>query len=290
MTTALACNSVSVIPETIGTTVNTTDRRYLLRAVRWRDLTAMRVRDGLVECLHPLPWIGLSWACAGAGWWVPATGAAFMIFLTALRLNHEAIHNNLGFSARGHRIVLNALSALMLGSNSAVAFNHLRHHRHVGHADDLEGKCGTMPAWRVLLYGPVFPIEMHRSAWAKGGPVLRRRMAIDFVLNGGVVAAAIGSGSPVLLFHVAAMLVAQCLTAFFAVWITHHGCDGDAAIARTQRSPLVNLLTYNMFLHLEHHLFPAVPVKRLARLAARLDAVCPTLTANARSVIPTPFR
>ena len=43
---------------------------------------------------------------------------------------------------------------------------------------------------------------------------------------------------PVLLYHVAAMLVAQCLTALFAVWITHHDCAEDD-IARTQRSPFL---------------------------------------------------
>lgn len=40
-----------------------------------------------------------------------------------------------------------------------------------------------------------------------------------------------------------------------------------------------------MFLHLEHHLFPAVPVKHLARLAARLDAAAPEIAARARRVL-----
>lgn len=262
------------------------DRRKLLQTVKWRDLTSMRMADGLVECLHPLPWIAASWALAAFGWWIPATLAAFMSFLTALRLNHEAIHRNLGFGERGHRMVLHGLSALMLGSNSAVAFNHLHHHRHVGRPDDLEGKAGRMSGWRVLLYGPAFPVEMHVAAWRTGGPVLRRRMAIDLVLNAALIAAAIASGSAVLIFHLAAMATAQCLTAFFAVWITHHDCEDSGVIARTQRSPLVNLVTYNMFFHLEHHLFPGVPVKRLARLAERLDRAMPSIVGTAPRVVP----
>lgn len=263
------------------------DRRKLLKVIVWRDLTAMRPRDGLIECLNPLPWIAASWIAAAAGWWVPAIAFAFMFFLTALRLNHEAIHRNLGFDERGHRIVLHALSALMLGSNSAVAFNHLRHHRHVGQADDLEGKCGTMPAWRVLLYGPVFPVAMHIAAWRTGGPVLRRRMAIDLALNGAIIATAVVTAAQALAFHLAAMAVAQCLTAYFAVWITHHDCP-DGAIARTQRSRLVNFVTYNMFFHLEHHLFPGVPVKRLDVLAERLDRAAPVMMAAAPRVVPEP--
>ncbi|HEY0084638.1 MAG TPA: fatty acid desaturase, partial [Allosphingosinicella sp.] len=86
-------------------------------------------------------------------------------------------------------------------------------------------------------------------------------------------------------YHVLTMLLAQCLTAYFAVWITHRGCDGEELVARTQRSRLVNFVTYNMFFHLEHHLFPAVPVKRLGRLAQRLDTAVPMVASQARRVL-----
>ncbi|MFD1787215.1 fatty acid desaturase [Sphingomonas floccifaciens] len=290
MTSIDARTPISEIIETTDISVRKNLRLTLLRSVPWRDLTPMRRRDGLVECLHPVPWLAAGWAGAVQGWWIPAAAALFMFFLTALRLNHEAIHGNLGFAPRGHRLVIHLLSALMLGSNSAVAVNHLHHHRHVGHADDLEGRCGAMPAWRVLLYGPLFPVEMHRAAWRGGNPTLRRRMTLDLALNGVLVALAIGTGWTFLTFHLTAMVLAQCLTAFFAVWITHHGCEADGAVARTQRAGLINLLTYNMFFHLEHHLFPAVPVKRLGRLAQRLDSVMPALAAGARRVVPSPFR
>jgi len=256
-----------------------------LRHVAWRDLVAMRPRDGVIECLHPIPWLILSFFLAGTGLWLLAIPASFLFFLTALRLNHEAIHHNLGFRPRGHRLVLHGLSALMLGSNSSVAFNHLQHHAKIGTPDDIEGKCGDMKLWEVLLYGPRFPVETHLYGWRHGGPQLRRRMAIDLGLNMAVIAAALASQWEPLLYHIAAMLVAQCLTALFAVWITHHGCE-DGVIARTQRGWLLNRLSYNMFFHLEHHLFPAVPVSRLPRLAARIDAAAPKLAAKMRMVVP----
>lgn len=258
-----------------------------LRHVAWRDLVAMRPRDGLVECLHPLPWLILSLTLASFGLWLLAIPATFMFFLTALRFNHEAIHHNLGFGPRGHRRVLHSLSALMLGSNSSVAFNHLHHHARIGTPDDIEGKCGDMKWWQVLLYGPRFPIETHLYGWRHGGPQLRRRMAIDLALNTLVIGAALASQWMPLFYHIAAMLVAQCLTAFFAVWITHHGCE-EGVVARTQRGRLLNRLSYNMFFHLEHHLFPAVPVSRLPTLAARLDAAAPKLAARMRMVLPSP--
>jgi fatty acid desaturase len=259
-----------------------------LAGIPWRDLVPMSRAEGLGECLHPLPWLLASWACAEAGLWAAAVPTSFMFFLTALRLNHEAIHRNLGLSVRGHRAVLHALSALMLGSNHAVAANHLRHHAKLGTSADIEGTCGRMNWARVLAYGPLFPIEMHRAAWRDAGPPLRRAMRIDCALNLAAALAALlaaATGVHALLYHLGAMAVAQCLTAFFAVWITHRGCHGEALVARTQRSQLVNLLTYNMFFHLEHHLFPGVPVKRLGLLARRLDAALPTLAAHARRVI-----
>lgn len=257
--------------------------KSLAKSVAWRDLVPMKRGEGLVECLHPLPWLLGSWWLAAHALWPPALGASFMFFLTALRLNHEAIHGHLGFTAPGHRLVMHALSALMLGSNNAVAFNHLQHHRHNGTPADIEGKAGRMNGWRVLLYGPLFPVEMHLDAWRRGGRALRRRMLIDAAGNLALFAAAVAL--PVLRYHIAAVAAAQCLTAFFAVWITHHDTDHDGLGARTQRSRLVNLLSYSMFFHLEHHLFPAVPVKRLARLADRLDAAAPEIAARAGRVL-----
>lgn len=184
---------------------------------------------------------------------------------------------------------MHALSAVMLGSNNAVAFNHLRHHRHLGTPEDTEGACGRMTFWQVLREGPRFPLRNHADAWRHGTPALRRRMRIDFALNLAAIAAALATLHPVLLYHVAAMLVAQCLTALFAVWITHHDCAEDD-IARTQRSPLVNFATYNMFLHLEHHLYPAVPVRRLGTLAHRIANAAPEVAARERLVFPEVWR
>ncbi len=47
--------------------------------------------------------------------------------------------------------------------------------------------------------------------------------------------------------------------------------------ARTQRGRLGSVMTYNMFYHAEHHLFPQVPTRNLPALAARLDRVVPEL-------------
>jgi len=70
--------------------------------------------------------------------------------------------------------------------------------------------------------------------------------------------------------HLISVALAQCLTAFFAVWITHQGTANKGLAARSQRGVLAKV-AYLMFYHREHHLFPKVPVSRLPDLAARLD-------------------
>jgi len=259
--------------------------KHAVKNVEWRDLTLMRRRDGLIECLHPLPWLMGGMALFHYGYWPLAFLAEFMFFLTALRLNHEAIHHNLGFGPRGHRMVLHALSTVMLGSNHSVAFNHLRHHQHINTKDDLEGKAGKMSLWEVVVYGPLFPFECHIAALSEGGLVWRRRVLIDLGLNLVMPGLALGIGLEFIIWHWFAMLLAQCFTALFAVWITHRGCDESALVARTQRGRMVNAVSYNMFFHLEHHLFPGVPVKRLPELAQRLEVVEPTFAKAIRPVL-----
>ena len=72
-------------------------------------------------------------------------------------------------------------------------------------------------------------------------------------------------------WHVTLMITGHCLSAFFAVWSVHRGCNSPDFPARTLRGKLKNLLFYNMFFHFEHHLFPQVPTCHLPILAQRID-------------------
>ena len=80
----------------------------------------------------------------------------------------------------------------------------------------------------------------------------------------------------VVLYHLVVMMLANASVGTIAVWGVHHDCD--ETIARTERNPLVNLLTFNLLYHVEHHLFPAIPSNNLPALAKRLDAAALHLT------------
>jgi fatty acid desaturase len=161
----------------------------------------------------------------------------------------------------------------------------MQHHRHAMGPGDIEGHCGHMRAWQVLRSGPRFPADLIRACWQHGGVRWRRRILRDGACVALAAALILWSGQRFLLLHLAAMATAQCLTAFFAVWITHQGTADSGIAARSQRGLLARA-AYLMFYHREHHLFPNVPVSRLPELAARLDAQVPGYAASRQPVVP----
>jgi fatty acid desaturase len=230
------------------------------------------------ELLLPLTWLALSLLIAWRGYDAIALGFSFMFFLTGLRIVHNAFHSALGLSRAQNSAVLWIMSFLMLGSMHAVRFNHLRHHRLRPDEGDVEGRAAEMPAWRALLFGPWFPVLLHATALRHGNAKLRAMVAAQLLITTVCTALVFGVWhSSTLRYHVIAMAIGQCLTAFFAVWTVHHHCDRTHYIARTLRSRVKNQITFDMFRHIEHHLFPQVPTCHLPELSRRIDRAAPEL-------------
>jgi fatty acid desaturase len=255
--------------------VTTEDRR--LATVAWRDLVALAWWEKAWEVALPLPWLAVSLVFYQQGWVVAGAAASFFFFLTGLRASHNAQHYCIGIGKRGHDTMLAILSVLMMGSMHAVQVTHLHHHRHCLDDEDFEAAHANWAGWRVLVGGPIFPVRLHFNAWRIGAAAKRRWIAAELALIAGAALAALLPIPLGLRWHTAAMIAGECFTGFFAVWTVHHGCDAAGQVARTQRGWLKNLLSYSMFYHLEHHLFPAVPTCHLPRLAERLDRAAPEM-------------
>ncbi|MDB5101458.1 MAG: fatty acid desaturase [Cyanobacteria bacterium RYN_339] len=246
-----------------------------VRAVAWRDLVGLSRYEVVRELLLPLPWLGASLALAAAHGWLAALACSFVFFLCGLRLVHNAYHYALGLPRGWTEGVILAMSVLMLGSMHAVQFNHLRHHQHCLDDEDVEALSARMGAFKALAFGPVFPVLLHVTALRLGGRRLRAWVAAELAL-GAAWGVACWPVAP-LRYHVCAMLVGHCFTAFFAVWTVHHDCDRHHFIARTLRGRAKNMVSYHMFRHVEHHLFPAVPTCHLREMSDRLDQAAPEL-------------
>jgi fatty acid desaturase len=253
-----------------------------IRSVEWKDLTRLTRAETAKELALSLPWLALSLYLAGRGLYPLAALASFFYFLTGLRQVHDAHHYNLGLSRAATEWVLFALSVLMLGSMHAVQYNHLQHHRRCLDEEDVEARSARMTWWQALLWGPAFPVLLHRTALRKAGRRARRWIHAELLANAAVIGV-VAFALPVrpLRYHLLAMAVGHCLTAFFAVWTVHHDCEpASPHIARTLRNPLKSAVAFDMFFHVEHHLFPKVPTCHLPELARRLDRVAPELNAK----------
>lgn len=245
--------------------------------MEWRDLVALSRQEAVLEMLLPLPCLAGSLALAARGLYPAALALSFVFFLTGLRLNHGGGHYAIGCGRRATDLVLLALSVLMLGSMHAVQWNHLRHHRHCLAEDDIEAMGARRSGLGAILLGPIFPIWLHLAAWRGAKGATRRWIAAELAANLLWLLLVIGPfASGIWRYHVVAMMAGQSLTAFFAVWTVHHDCE-SGTIARTIRSRLKSAITFDMFYHLEHHRFPAVPTAHLHLLAARLDQAEPDM-------------
>jgi fatty acid desaturase len=255
-----------------------------LRTIQWRDLVPLTRWESAWELSLSVPWLFASLACYSRAersvlWLFPGAACTFFFFLTGLRQSHNAQHYALGIGRRGQDVVLVVLSVLMMMSMHSVQVTHLIHHRHCLAEGDVEAAHAKEPWWRVLLCGPLFPVRLVLAAVRHGSPAKRRWIVAElFLMVAWLLIVFFVLRVPALKWHVAAVMTGESFTAFFAVWTVHHGCDEQHTIARTQRGWMKNLVSYSMFYHLEHHLFPAVPTSHLPKLARRLDQAIPNFS------------
>lgn len=242
-----------------------------LQKVPWRDLIKPNKFRLITEVLLPLPFLISCLILFHHSQIIPAYLASFFFFLTGLRLSHNAQHNILGCSRKICDVILFVLSPLMMNSMHAVQVTHLRHHANCLGDGDEEGLCAKMNGFQAFLYGPLFTINMHRNALRFGSKKQVLYIHTELLTETVLLTYTFLAGPLFLQIFVYSMLIANCLTAFFCVWLVHYAFEEHGGIGRTVRNPILNKLSFNMFLHVEHHLFPQVPTYNLEILAKRID-------------------
>lgn len=252
-------------------------RHPSLANIQWQDLRHINRAETVYNVLLSLPFLLLSWFAAAHGWWLIALGASFFFFMAALRQAHDCYHRTLGVGKVATELMLFVLSITMLCSTHAIRHTHLNHHRDPLGESDVEGNWARLPWYQAILGGGFFSIAIQWFGLTHGSRRNRALVVIDMLMIITVIATAFITMHPVLVYHVLVMMIANMLVGFFAVWSVHHGCD-EIVYARSERHPLINLLTFNLLYHIEHHLFPAVPTNHLPQLAERLDRAAPQWT------------
>lgn len=249
--------------------------KEILRKVEWHDLKELSLREMLIENNLTIPWFVISMILAyNQYYWLALPFSAFF-FLTALRQVHNGFHNSLGTNKFLTWVSLFTNSLLMVTSIHAVKFNHIRHHKYCLSEEDYEGKSARMTWYGAILYGPIHMFLIHKITLQRGNENYKRNVALELSLIALVLFVVFHFNIVFLKYHLLVMILGEFLMAFFAVWTVHHHTEENPLIARTQRKPWKNRLTFSMFYHLEHHLFPAVPTIKLKELAGRIDEAIP---------------
>ncbi|ERL56517.1 fatty acid desaturase family protein [Psychrobacter aquaticus] len=254
--------------------------------VKWQDLRQLTRGQIAYNVILPYPFLLLSWWFASHSWYVLACGASYLFFAAAFRQAHDGYHHSLGTGKRTTTALLLLLSVLLLTSLHSIRATHMEHHRNPLGDSDIEGSLAKVPWWQAMLGGITYRFAIYRQGWHLSNRRNQRFIWLEFGLIALIVVfalvltvfqvSALKMLTQVLVYHLLIMILANASVGIIAVWSVHHDCD--EAIARTERNPLVNLLTFNLLYHVEHHLFPAVPSNHLPELARRLDTAAPHLT------------
>ena len=249
----------------------------ILRKVQWKDLKHLSVKEMLIENNLTIPWFIASMVLAYFEYYLFALPFSAFFFLTGLRQVHNGFHNSLGTNKFLTWFTLYSNSVLMMVSIHAVKFNHLRHHKYCLAEEDYEGKSAKMSWYGAILYGPIHMFLIHKVTLQLGNKDYRRNVMLELLSIAAFALLVFYFNIHFLIYHIIVMVVGEFLMAFFAVWTVHHDTHDHPEFARTQRTGWKNKITFSMFYHLEHHLFPAVPTIKLPELAKRIDEVLPEI-------------
>ena len=251
-------------------------KQTLLELSQWQDLIAYKPWEAVKELLLPVPWFVMAmWASSNQWYWLTLFVSAYF-FLACLRVSHNAFHYGLGLSRRATDFVMLLLSIFMMTSMRATQYTHMQHHRHCLGEKDIEGNIAQQGFFEMLFNAPLFTIKLHIAALRNAKPEKQFWIKVELLLNILWMSAVwFWWDIDALKIHTVLMLLSHAISPLFTVWSVHHDCEFESGKnehnSRTLRSKWLSLLAYNMFFHLEHHDYPAVPTCHLPELAKRLD-------------------
>ena len=249
----------------------------IIERVDWKDLKTLSIKEMLIENNVTIPWMIASLTLAYFEYYLLALPFSVIFFLTGLRQVHNGFHNALGINKFLTWFTLYGNSIAMMVSIHAVKFNHIRHHKYCLNEKDYEGKSARMTWYGAILYGPIHIFMIHKLTLEIGNKNYKKNVFLELFSISVLAFFVFYFNIHFLIYHIIVMVIAEFLTAFFAVWTVHHNAEESHHYARIQRTRLKNIITFNMFYHLEHHLFPAVPTIKLPELAKRIDKAIPDI-------------
>jgi omega-6 fatty acid desaturase (delta-12 desaturase) len=208
----------------------------------------------------------------------------FIVPLSLIHLYFYGVIHELTHNSVFKRVKANILAGYLLCPLNLVYFHtfktvHLQHHRFAQvPVDDpvctlnKDGKPFN-PIWYLLVW-PYYAVRwyvrhitQHRNRRQLVGNYVRYTAGIYALFGLGLV---FGVFPVMLLYWLLPVYIGTVLLIGVRNLVEHYGCEASRyRSSRTLTSPLLNWLTFNSFLHLEHHLWPTATVAQLRELHER---------------------
>ncbi len=204
---------------------------------------------------------------AVSGWWIPAVALTWLVYGSTLTAVHHLIHSGLGLSPRARYFWLSALSALVVESGHALQVTHLTHHRADRNLPDPEGYIENV-TWRQLPVAALkFRYRLALWGWRNAPRSRRISQEMGFHAAAHIASLALLPITPLPWIYLSLIHLASFAFAVLA------GKGPQTNFGRPVDSPLVKvhtvlgaLMFFSHDRHLEHHMYPKVPLPRLRRL------------------------
>jgi fatty acid desaturase len=216
---------------------------------------------------------------ADRNWWPVLPLAMWTLYGGAITTVHHLIHGSLGLSQRSRHVWMTIAGALVAESGHALETTHLLHHRGDPTLPDPEGHIEYVPWRRMPLAAMLFRYRL--MWWGLRFSNHRRREVrgeLLFHVAAHGVAVVVAPITLVPLMYLAGVFIAS---SSFAVMAgkgpqTNYGRPIASPLVQV-RARVVGLALFSHDRHLEHHLYPKVPLPRLRHLDS---IVTPVLKAH----------
>jgi fatty acid desaturase len=196
---------------------------------------------------------------------------------------HELTHNNIFARAKTNTLIGHLLCPINLVYFHTFKTIHLQHHR-FAQIPVIDPVCTLNrhgqpfhPLWYLIIW-PYYAVRWYVQHIAQHRD--RRRLLRNYLLFTVSLYAVFGIGwgygalSTMLLYWGVPVYIGTVFLIGIRNLIEHYGCEPSRyRTSRTVTSPLLNRLTFNSFLHLEHHLCPTASIAQLRAIHERNRAI-----------------
>lgn len=200
-------------------------------------------------------------------WWVLVAPATWVFYGGAITAVHHMIHGSLGVHGRTRTWMLTVLTGLVLESGHALESTHLLHHDGDPASPDPEGYIEEVPWRRMPIEAVRFRYRLMWWGWHHADQRRRARVEIAWHVLAHLVAVA---ALPWTWVPVAVVVAIGAAAASFAVMAgkgpqTNYGRPVASPFVRV-RTRVLRAFLFSHDRHLEHHLYPEVPLPSLRHL------------------------